>query len=402
MTTATLPARARRGPTRSARFVLALLENIKVGRLELRLPDGSIRVFGQGEPYAAFSVSSWDLFDAALRKGDIGFAESWIESQWNSEALADVLGLLVANRESIEAAIYGTWWGQLYDRIRHLFRRNTRAGARRNIAAHYDLGNDFYALWLDPSMTYSSAIFDRSSIEDLETAQHRKNARLLDQLGLQPGQQVLEIGCGWGGFAQAAAERSLAVTGLTLSREQLDYARTRLSRAGLNSAEILLKDYRDEQRQFDGIASVEMFEAVGEAWWPAYFDCLRRCLKPGGRAVIQTIVIADHLFERYRRGTDFIQQYVFPGGMLPSPSRFEALAVRAGLQVSDRFSFGQDYAHTLARWRERFMSVQTQVRAQGFDQRFIRTWEFYLAYCEAAFRHQSTDVIQYTLEAPSR
>ncbi|MEN9775441.1 MAG: hypothetical protein RL322_2511 [Pseudomonadota bacterium] len=402
MTTASLPAHARRGPTRSARLVLALLERITKGRLQLKLPDGSIRVFGHGEPQAELTVSSWEVFDAALRKGDIGFAESWIQSHWSSDALADVLALFVANREAIEAAVYGTWWGQLFDRVRHLFRRNTRSGSRRNISAHYDLGNDFYSLWLDPGMTYSSALFNSAAGGDLERAQRQKNLRLLEQLRLQPGDQLLEIGCGWGGFAQAASECGLAVTGLTLSREQLQFAQSRLSRAGHDRAQILLKDYRDEDRRFDGIASVEMFEAVGEAWWPAYFECLRRCLKPGGRAVIQTIVIADHLFERYRRGTDFIQQYVFPGGMLPSPSRFESLAQSAGLRVANRFEMGQDYAHTLRLWRERFMSVLPQVRAQGFDQRFIRTWEFYLAYCEAAFRHQSTDVIQYTLEAPAQ
>lgn len=400
MNTATMPARSSPNAPRNARIALSMLERLVHGTLRLRLPDGSTRSFGEGAPEAELSISSWTVFDEVLKRGDIGFAQAWIDGHWDSEHLDEVLGLMVANRAHLEAAIYGTWWGQVFDRIRHLFNRNTRSGSRRNISAHYDLGNDFYKLWLDPSMTYSSALFEGREDGGLEAAQHAKNRRMLSELGLSPGQSLLEIGCGWGGLAEAASAQGLAVTGLTLSREQREFAIERLARAGAERAQILLKDYRDEAAQYDGIASVEMFEAVGEAWWPAYFQCLRRCLKPGARAVIQTIVIADPLFERYRRGTDFIQQYVFPGGMLPSPSRFEALARSAGLAVKARFAFGADYAKTLSIWRARFLSVLPQVREQGFDRRFIRTWDFYLAYCEAAFRHASTDVIQYTLEAP--
>lgn len=400
MTAATLPAQSSRNAPRSARIALSMLERLAHGTLRLRLPDGSTRSFGEGAPEAELTVSSWAVFDEVLRRGDIGFAQTWIDGLWDSEQLDQVLGLMVGNRAPLEAAIYGTWWGQLLDRIRHLFNRNTRAGSRRNISAHYDLGNEFYKLWLDPTMTYSSALFGGQDGRSLEDGQHAKNHRLLSELKLSPGQSLLEIGCGWGGLAEAASAKGLAVTGLTLSREQQAFAIDRLARVGADRASILLKDYRDESGKYDGIASVEMFEAVGEAWWPAYFECLRRCLKPGARAAIQTIVIADELFERYRRGTDFIQQYVFPGGMLPSPARFEALARDAGLAVTGRFAFGIDYAKTLALWRTRFLAVLPEVRAQGFDRRFIRTWEFYLAYCEAAFRHASTDVIQYTLEAP--
>jgi cyclopropane-fatty-acyl-phospholipid synthase len=400
MTAATMPAQLSPDAPRSARIALSMLERLAHGTLRMRLPDGSVRSFGEGAPEAELSISSWTVFDEVLRRGDIGFAQAWIDGHWDSEHLDQVLGLMVANRAHLEVAIYGTWWGQLFDRIRHLFNRNTRSGSRRNISAHYDLGNDFYKLWLDPSMTYSSALFEGSEDRSLEAAQQAKNRRMLAELGLAPGQSLLEIGCGWGGMAEAASARGLAVTGLTLSREQRDFAIERLERIGADRAQILLKDYRDETGQYDGIVSVEMFEAVGEAWWPAYFQCLRRCLKPGARAVIQTIVIADPLFERYRRGTDFIQQYVFPGGMLPSPSRFEALARKAGLAVKARLAFGHDYAKTLSIWRSRFLSVLPQVREQGFDRRFIRTWDFYLAYCEAAFRHASTDVLQYTLEAP--
>ena len=258
----------------------------------------------------------------------------------------------------LESAIYGRWWGGLAYRIRHLLNRNTRAGSRRNIHAHYDLGNPFYRLWLDPSMTYSSALFDGDRDGDgtrsLEQAQQAKYRRILDELALEPGASVLEIGCGWGGFAELAARDGLQVRGLTLSTEQLAHARERLAGAGLaGRAEFALQDYRDEHGTYDGIASIEMFEAVGESYWPAYFDTLRRCLAPDGRAVVQTITIDDALFERYRRSTDFIQQYVFPGGMLPRPSVFETHARNAGLRIVRTLAFGQDYARTLALWRER-------------------------------------------------
>ena len=383
---------------RSAAVICALLEKMSSGSLEIELPDGSRRSFGQGAPCAALVVKEWSVFDDALRRGDIGFAEGWIDGRWTCDSLAALLGLLVVNRRDLEAAVYGTWWGQLFDRLRHLLRINTRAGSRRNIHAHYDLGNDFYRLWLDQGMTYSSAWFEGEADRSLEAAQDAKNRRLLDQLALAPGASVLEIGCGWGGFAEAAAARGLHVTGLTLSTEQLAFARERLGRVALGQAQFVLRDYRDEPGVYDGIASVEMFEAVGERYWPAWFATVARCLRPGGRAVIQTITIDDALFERYRRGTDFIQQYVFPGGMLPTRSRFEALARGAGLEVREQLAFGPDYARTLRMWRERFMAVLDPVRALGFDDRFIRTWEFYLAYCEAAFQHGNTDVVQFTLE----
>lgn len=393
------PAAAATRMPRQAAFALRMLERLAHGRLELTLPDGSQRVFGRGEPRAAMRLDNWNVFNASLRDGDIGFAESFIAGDWHTDALQDVLGVLVANRNSIEDAIYGTWWGRLAHRLRHLMNRNSRAGARRNIQAHYDLGNDFYRLWLDPSMTYSSALFEGDSTRTLEQAQAAKYQRILEAIGQAPGARVLEIGCGWGGFAEAAARAGLLVKGLTLSSEQLDYARQRLRTAGLDSrAEFALQDYRDEAASHDAVVSIEMFEAVGEAYWPAYFDTVARTLRTGGRAAIQTIVIDEALFERYRRGTDFIQQYVFPGGMLPSPSTFTAQAERAGLRVLDEYGFGADYARTLGTWREVFLQQVPQVRALGFDERFVRTWLFYLAYCEAAFAHGNCDVIQYTLE----
>ncbi|MEN9763125.1 MAG: hypothetical protein RI906_2951 [Pseudomonadota bacterium] len=396
------PSSATQTLPRAARICLKLLEHLSSGTLTLVDPAGGVHTFGQGHPQVTIRVQRWDMFEAVLKRGDIGFAQAWIEGQWNTDALADLLGLMVANRQVLEKAVYGTWYGQLFDRIRHLLNRNTKTGSRRNIHAHYDLGNDFYRLWLDETMTYSSALFGGDERRSLADAQRAKNARLLQEISVAPGARVLEIGCGWGGFAETAARAGLEIHGLTLSTEQLAYANARLQRAGLaQRGRLRLQDYRDEQGQYDAIVSVEMFEAVGEAYWPAYFQTLRRCLKPGGRAAIQTITIADAYFERYRRGTDFIQQYVFPGGMLPSPSRFEALAHAAGLTVVKRFAFGRDYARTLALWREVFMSKLPQVREQGFDQRFIRIWEFYLAYCEAAFRHDSTDVYQYTLQLPA-
>lgn len=384
---------------RSARLVLALLERLSDGSLQLDLPDGSRHHFGRGEPSAAMSITDWSVFDDIIRRGDIGFAQAWVDGRWRVDSLINLLSLTVLNRRALDAAVYGTWWGQAIDRIRHLLRANTRSGSRRNIHAHYDLGNDFYRLWLDTSMTYSSALFAGDHSLDLASAQRAKNARLLDELALAPGARVLEIGCGWGGFAEQAVARGLHLTGLTLSTEQLVYARERLSGAsGSGRAEFVLRDYRDEQEQYDGIASIEMFEAVGERYWPVWFEAVSRALRPGGRAAIQTITIDESLFDRYRRGTDFIQQFIFPGGMLPTQSGFTAMANRAGLDVKARLAFGKDYAHTLKLWRERFMACLPKVRAQGFDDAFIRTWEFYLAYCEAAFEHGNTDVVQFTLE----
>ena len=393
------PRAATKSMPAAARIVLRMLERLHSGSLTMTLPDGRTLRFGRGEPSAAMRVTRWDVFGTTLARGDIGFAESWIDGGWDTDALADLLGVLIANRDALESAVYGTAAGRLLYRIRHLFRRNSRAGSRRNIHAHYDLGNDFYRLWLDAGMTYSSALFEGGAGRTLEQAQQAKYRRILDELALPAGAAVLEIGCGWGAFAELAVADGLRVKGLTLSTEQLAWARARLAAAdaaGLTSFE--LQDYRDERGRHDGVVSIEMFEAVGEAYWPRYFEAVADALAPGGRAVIQTITIDDALFERYRRGTDFIQQYVFPGGMLPSVPAFEAAARRAGLRVQRRFAFGRDYGRTLRAWREAFCARLPEVRAQGFDDRFVRTWLFYLAYCEAAFEAGNTDVVQFTLE----
>ncbi len=389
----------------SARWALRMLDRFSSGTLELTFPDGQRARFGAGSPQAHIRLHNWAPIQAALSSGDIGFAESFVSGDWSTDDPVRVLKYFVRNRDAAESMIYGSFWGGLAYRLRHWFNRNTREQAKRNIHAHYDLGNAFYALWLDPTMTYSGALFAQAPADphapadeqELAAAQRAKYRRVLDELRLAPGSRVLEIGCGWGGFAETAARAGHLVKGLTLSAAQLHYAQARLERQDL-PGELVLQDYRDEREQFDGIASIEMFEAVGEAYWPSYFATLARCLKPGGRACVQTIEIADRLFDRYRRSSDFIQQYVFPGGMLPSPSEFRRQAARAGLRVAGAHSFGSHYARTLASWRTRFLARLAAVRAQGFDERFLRIWHFYLAYCEAAFAEGNTDVTQYTLE----
>ena len=393
----------RRRPPLAARGVLRLLERLQIGRLDLHGPDGLWRHFGhdtQG-PHVEVALHDWRVLGEVLRRGDIAFAEAWMRRAWDTPDLPALLELLVANRDIIARALHGSLLGRLPDRIRHLLRRNSRAGSRDNIHAHYDIGNAFYRLWLDPGMTYSSALFSGDAAQTLEQAQAAKYGRVLDQLQLQPGARVLEIGCGWGGLAEAGQQRGLHMDGITLSTEQLDYARDRLANAS-PQARLELCDYRDLDRLappegYDGVASIEMFEAVGEAYWPGFFRTLSRHLKPGARACIQTITIADDLFDDYRRGTDFIQRYIFPGGMLPSRAAFMAQAEAAGLEVVEELAFGPDYASTLALWRERFTAQLDAVRAQGFDDRFVRLWTFYLAYCEAGFSQGSTNVWQFTL-----
>jgi cyclopropane-fatty-acyl-phospholipid synthase len=383
---------------RAARTALALMDRIQEGALALHLPDGDRHLAGHGEPRAMLEVHDWAVFGRTLAKGDIGLAESWIAGEWSTHDLPAVLRVLVRNRAAIETMVYGSFWGRLAHRLLHLTRRNSRAGSRRNIAAHYDLGNDFYRLWLDDTWNYSSALFGDEPGRTLEAAQDAKVRRALDAAGVRPGSRLLEIGCGWGALAEMAASQFGAeVVGVTLSHEQLAHARERLS----GRADLRLQDYRDiGDGPFDAICSIEMLEAVGRGWWPAYFAQVERLLAPGGRACIQTIVIDDALWPRYIRGTDFIQQFVFPGGCLPCPSEFERHAREAGLEVVDRFAFGQDYARTLRHWRERFLARRADVAALGFDEPFLRLWDFYLAYCEIAFEQCNTDVVQYTLRKP--
>jgi cyclopropane-fatty-acyl-phospholipid synthase len=350
-------------------------------------------------------LRNWNVFAAALRSGDIGFAESFIAGDWSTPDLTTLLTLLVANRDRFERIVYGTWWGSLLYRAKHLLQRNSRRGSRKNIHAHYDLGNDFYRLWLDPTMSYSSAWFEGDRSRDMVQAQWAKVRRALAECGVGPGDRVLEIGCGWGGLAECAArEFGSHVTGVTLSAEQLAYAQQRLRDAGLaERATLRYQDYRElgadgGEAPFDAIVSIEMFEAVGREYWDGYFETIQRKLGPGAKACIQSITIRDDLFERYVKSTDFIQQYVFPGGLLPSPSEFRKAAAKAGLEVVNELDFGLDYAETLHRWRESFLAAEGPVRRLGFDSRFLRIWEFYLAYCEAAFATGNTSVMQFTLQ----
>lgn len=398
----------------AARRVLKLLAQLPQGQLDLQLPDGrSMRLpehaNGAETLRASLVVHDWRVFERALKSGDIGMAESFIEGEWESPDVPALLRLFIANRDRIEGVVYGSWWGQLAYRLRHLMRRNTRAGSAKNIHAHYDLGNEFYRLWLDPGMSYSAAWFEGRDARgaDLVQAQDAKLRRALREARVEPGDRVLEIGCGWGGLAELAArDFGATVTGVTLSREQLAWGKARIQAAGLEGrVDLRYQDYRDLGAQhaaepFDAIVSIEMFEAVGHAYWRGYFETLRACLKPGGRACIQTITIRDDLFPRYLRSTDFIQQYIFPGGLLPSPSAFEAEARRSGFIVEERLAFGRDYAETLRRWRDAFLAETPAVRRLGFDQRFQRIWLFYLAYCEAAFDTGNTDVYQFTLRKP--
>ena len=379
--------------SRDARMVMALLKNLQGGILELRLPNGDSHPFGTGAIRAVMQVQRDALFEKVLARGDIGLAEAYIDGDWDSPDLAQLLTLLADNRQNLRKAIYGRWHHLITARLRHWLNGNSRAGSKKNIMAHYDLGNDFYRLWLDPSMTYSGALFESDNNHDLEGAQEAKYRRVLHQLEALPGQSVLEIGCGWGGFAEVATREGLQVTGLSLSPAQLAWARDKVPQARL-----LLQDYRDNRQQFDHVVSIEMFEAVGQRWWPSYFKTVAQALPPSGKAVIQTITIRDDLFADYRRGTDFIQQYIFPGGMLPCGSAFREAAHQQGLKIVGEQAFGMCYARTLVLWRDAFDRQWQHIAKLGFDDTFRRLWRFYLSYCEAGFRSGNIDVVQFELK----
>ena len=389
------------GAPAAARQVLRLLQRLAYGSLTLQLPDGSSLRFGNGQsPHAAIALRNWKVCAAALKSGDIGFAESYFAGDWSTPNLTDLLALFIANRRVIDDVVYGSWAGRWFYRVRHLLNRNTRGNSQKNIHAHYDLGNSFYQLWLDGTMNYSSAWFQGDKSQTMAAGQDAKVRRALRMAGVRPGDRVLELGCGWGALAElGTAEFGAHVTGVTLSTEQLVYAQQRLAANGrADSVDLRLQDYRDiDDAPFDAICSIEMVEAVGRAYWPQYFQTVHRLLKPGGRACIQSIVIDDALWDRYIGSTDFIQQYIFPGGCLPCPREFRREAAAAGFDVVDEMAFGPDYAETLRRWRDDFLAQRSRVLQLGFDERFIRIWEFYLAYCEAAFDQDNIDVVQYTL-----
>ena len=376
-------------------LLLALFSRLQYGRLAVTLPDGSRHEFAGARPgpRAEMTINRIEAISRIMNDGKMGFCEAVMEGDIDSPSMAQLIELAVMHDAMLSKQMTATIWRRIGLRLYHGMRRNSKTGAAKNIAYHYDLGNEFYAAWLDRTMTYSSAVFDRDT-DDLATAQTNKYRRLADLADIQPGDHVLEIGCGWGGFAKyAIEERGARVTGITISREQHDFAKQQLADAGLaGRGEVKLIDYRDLEGKFDKIVSIEMFEAVGQAYWPTYFNAVSSLLKSGGRAVLQAITIEDEAFEEYRREPDFIQRYIFPGGMLPSMPKLEQPVAEAGLKLVDEIGFGLDYARTLAEWRERFQEAWPQLATGRFDTRFKRMWELYLSYCEGGFRAGMIDV----------
>ncbi|MDR3375524.1 MAG: cyclopropane-fatty-acyl-phospholipid synthase [Ancalomicrobiaceae bacterium] len=384
------------------RKAMDLAGRIEVGSLEMVLPDGRRFEFRGAMPGPEAKLIIKDqAFARRLAEGDIGVAESYLAGEWESPDVAKFLEVFAANQPVLERLLKDRPALRFMQMISHWRNRNTRAGSKRNIHAHYDLGNAFYKEWLDPSMTYSSAL-GVAEDGDLAAAQRRKNAALVESLQIEPSHHVLEIGCGWGGFAEFVAKTVGAqVTALTISKAQYDFARERIFNAGLaDKVTVEMRDYRDEHGAYDRIASIEMFEAVGEEYWQAYFGQLWACLKSGGRAGVQVITIREDIFPRYRRELDFIRRFIFPGGMLPTPTILRQLAEKHGLNVDAVRAFGLDYALTLATWRDRFQSAWDRIAPLGFDERFRRLWSYYLSYCEAGFRAGSIDVQQMVMAKP--
>lgn len=370
---------------------------LRTGTMNLVLPNGrNLRLSGRTEgPEGTMVLNRWRAIRRVVASGGVGFGEAYVDGDWDSPDLPAVIETAARNLPA-KPRTYGAFspW-RLSDRVGHVLRPNTRSGSAKNIAAHYDLGNQFYAEWLDPSMTYSAAVFSGGA-NDLESAQAEKYRRLLNLIDAQPGDSILEIGCGWGGFAiQAARERDVKVTALTISRAQFEEARKRVAEAGLSDrVDIQLRDYRDISEKYDHAVSIEMIEAVGEKYWPEYFRRVADSIRTGGRFALQTIVIENDRFEAYRRGADFIQKHIFPGGSLPCPDTLRTRGKDVGLQLQSEDSYGLDYAETLARWRKRFEAAADRVSELGFDQRFRRCWMFYLAYCEGGFRAGNIDALQ--------
>ena len=385
--------------------VFDLVGKLNSGRVDFILPDGR-RFRAEGSkpgPVAEVTINNPDVFARLVREGDLGFCDAYLDGWWTTPDLQAFMDFIHADNDDMYDGFPGMALVRAWEKARFWFQSNTKRQALKNISYHYDLGNDFYSLWLDDTMTYSSALFNTSQ-ESLEKAQIAKYASMVDQMGVKPGDHVLEIGCGWGGFAEyAAKERGLKVTGLTISKEQLEYAKTRIKSKGLSDkVNFKLQDYRDETGVYDGVASIEMFEAVGEKYWPVYFDKIKQCLKPGKQATLQIITIQDARWEVYRKSVDFIQKYIFPGGMLPSPSVLRKEVHRAGLSVQHSIEFGKSYSQTLRRWFEVFNNKWDNISAMGFDDRFRRMWNFYLTSCAATFESGNCDVTQITLQKPDK
>ena len=385
--------------------VFDLVGKLNSGRVDFILPDGR-RFRAEGSkpgPVAEVTINNPDVFARLVREGDLGFCDAYLDGWWTTPDLQAFMDFIHADNDDMYDGFPGMALVRAWEKARFWFQSNTKRQALKNISYHYDLGNDFYSLWLDDTMTYSSALFNTSQ-ESLEKAQIAKYASMVDQMGVKPGDHVLEIGCGWGGFAEyAAKERGLKVTGLTISKEQLEYAKKRIKDKGLSDkVNLKLQDYRDETGVYDGVASIEMFEAVGEKYWPVYFDKIKQCLKPGKQATLQIITIQDARWDVYRKSVDFIQKYIFPGGMLPSPSVLRQEIHRAGLSVQHSIEFGKSYSQTLRRWFEVFNNKWDNISAMGFDDRFRRMWNFYLTSCAATFESGNCDVTQITLQKPDK
>ena len=383
--------------------VLGMASSLRFGQIDFVLPDGRrFRAEGQSRgPVAELNVHNTDLFARLIREGDLGFCDAYLDDWWSTPDLQAFMDFIHADNEDIYDGFPGMGLVRRYEQLRFWLQRNSKDQARKNISYHYDLGNDFYGLWLDDTMSYSSAIFSDPQ-QSMETAQIEKYKSMVDEMGVVPGDHVLEIGCGWGGFAEyAAAERGLQVTCLTISEEQFNYAVERIEKAGLSEkVTFKLQDYRDEKGLYDGIASIEMFEAVGEQYWPVYFETVRERLKPGKTATFQIITVAHRRWKVYKRGVDFIQKYIFPGGMLPSPVVLREQIEKAGLAVEKSVEFGKSYDITLRRWHETFNDKWDQIAAMGFDERFKRMWNFYLTSCAATFDSGNCDVTQITVRKP--
>jgi cyclopropane-fatty-acyl-phospholipid synthase len=369
------------------------LRRLRCGQLIVKTPTGERLVFNgtRPGPQARLTIHRWRCIWRLATGCDVGFADAYLAGDWSTPNLNALFKLASANNIAEP-----TWLHRFLGigrKLRHTLNRNTKRGSRRNISAHYDLGNDFYQLWLDAGMSYSSALFSLSN-QTLDEAQNAKLDLILELLDLSGREQVLEIGCGWGSLAERMLERTdCTLIGLTLSTEQLAWAEQRLDRRGLmNRCELRLQDYRDVSGEFDRIVSIEMLEAVGEAYWPKYFEILRGRLRPDGVAVIQVITINEGLFEGYRRRPDFIQNRIFPGGMLPTVRIMEEEAAKAGLRIVARQAFGDSYAQTLNEWQRRFQKSYPHLASMGFDERFKRTWEYYLAYCQVGFETRALDV----------
>jgi cyclopropane-fatty-acyl-phospholipid synthase len=388
----------------SAKLLYRVLANIDSGVLTFTSPEGNTTTFkgAHDGPHADLRFADWGVAAEVLKSAEIGLAECYRDHRLFTSNLTAFLNLCAVNERALEKVFYGKPFVALFFRIKHMLRGNTRSGSKKNISAHYDLSNDFYKLWLDRTMTYSSALFDGNNALSLEFAQTAKYERILQELNPKAGDTILEIGCGWGGFAEHAVKtRGVKVHGITLSKEQLAFAKKRIADAGLaESATFEFIDYRDVKTQFDHIVSIEMFEAVGERFWPTYFKTVHDRLKPGGRAVIQAITIDEKAFGRYRATSDFIREYIFPGGMLAPVNRFVADANRAGLEAGTPYMFGRDYAETLRRWFDAVNTAVDKIKPLGFDEKFLQIWRFYLCYCEAGFDAGRTDVMQIVLTRP--